>query len=152
MSDAPIRVLFVCTGNSARSQIAEAVLRDYGGADFEVHSAGTDPKGVNPYSGPGPRDLGIDWSAARSKSIEEFLDQRFDYVITVCDRARETCPVFPGSENTLHWGLDDPAEVEGTEAERLAAFQRTYLELNQRMRPFIEVALRAAGRGRRASI
>ena len=73
-------------------------------------------------------------------------------MITVCDRARQTCPVFPGAHNTLHWGLEDPAEVEGTEAERLAAFKRTHMELNQRIRPFIEVALRAAGRGRRASI
>ena len=97
-------------------------------------------------------DLGIDWSAARSKSITEFLDQRFDYVITVCDRARETCPVFPGSENTLHWGLDDPSEVEGTEAERLAAFRQTQLEASTRLRPFIEVALRAAGRRRRVSM
>ena len=152
MADAPIRVLFVCTGNSARSQIAEAVLGRLGGSDFEVFSAGTEPKGVNPYSIRVLGDAGIDWSAARSKSVGEFLGQSFDYVITVCDRARQSCPVFPGTHNTLHWGLEDPAEVEGTDAERLAAFQRTYLELNQRIRPFVEVALRAAGRGRRASI
>ena len=152
MPDAPIRVLFVCTGNSARSQIAEAVLTRLGGSDFEVFSAGTEPKGVNPYSVRVLSDAGIDWSGARSKSVEEFLGQHFDYVITVCDRARQSCPIFPGPHNTLHWGLEDPAEVEGSDAERLAAFQKTYLELHQRIRPFIEVALRAAGHERGASI
>jgi len=144
--DHPIRVLFVCTHNSARSQIAEALLRDYGGADFEVASAGTEATGVNPYAVRVLADLGIDWSGARSKSITEFLDQRFDYVITVCDRARETCPVFPGSENTLHWGLDDPSEVVGPDVERLAAFRHTELDVAARLRPFIEVAMRASGR------
>jgi arsenate reductase len=152
VSDARIRVLFVCTGNSARSQIAEAVLGRLGGADFEVASAGTEPHGVNPYTLRVLADAGIDWSAARSKSVTEFAGQAFDYVVTVCGRARQACPVFPGTHNTLHWGLEDPAEVDGTDAERLAAFQQTYLELSQRLRPFVEVALRAAGRGRRASI
>ena len=146
--DRPIRVLFVCTHNSARSQIAEALLRDYGGADFEVSSAGTEVTQVNPYAIRVLADHGIDWPGARSKSITEFLDQRFDYVITVCDRARATCPVFPGSENTLHWGLDDPSEIEGSDADKLAAFRHTELEIAARLRPFIEVALRAAGRRR----
>lgn len=147
-SMSPIRVLFVCTHNSARSQIAEALLERYGGDDFEVHSAGTEATRVNPYAVRVLAEQGIDWSTARSKVITEFLDQRFDYVITVCDRARETCPVFPGSENTLHWGLDDPSEVEGSDDERLAAFRRTEMEVTARLRPFIEVALRAAGRAR----
>jgi arsenate reductase (thioredoxin) len=147
-----IRILFVCTGNSARSQIAEAVLGRQGGDDFEVHSAGTEPKGVNPYTLRVLADAGIDASAARSKSVAEFAGESFDYVITVCDRARQTCPVFPGTHNTLHWGLEDPAEVEGDDGERLAAFQQTYLEVTQRIRPFVEVALRAAGRGRSAVI
>jgi arsenate reductase len=144
----PIRVLFVCTHNSARSQIAEALLQRYGGADFEVHSAGTEATRVNPFAIRVLADSGIDWSGARSKVITEFLDQQFDYVITVCDRARETCPVFPGSTNTLHWGLDDPSEVEGTDEQKLAAFRRTGQEVAGRLRPFIEVALRAAGRAR----
>jgi arsenate reductase len=152
MADRPIRVLFVCTHNSARSQIAEALLGDYGGAEFEVASAGTEVTRVNPFAVRVLADHGIDWSAARSKAITEFLDQRFDYVITVCDRARETCPVFPGSENTLHWGLDDPSDVQGSDEAKLAAFQRTLLEVATRLRPFIEVALRAAGRPPRASI
>jgi arsenate reductase len=103
---------------------------------------------VNPLAVRVLAEQGIDWSGARSKVITEFLDQRFDYVITVCDRARETCPVFPGYTNTLHWGLDDPSEVEGTVEERLAAFRRTEMEVTARLRPFIEVALRAAGRPR----
>jgi arsenate reductase len=148
----PIRVLFVCTHNSARSQLAEALLRHYGGDDFEVRSAGTEATRVNPYAVRVLAELGIDWSAARSKPIDEFLDQRFDYVITVCDRARETCPVFPGSDNTLHWGLDDPSEMGGSDEDRLAAFRRTQLELAARLRPFIEVARRAAAGGRRASV
>ena len=142
MSAGPIRVLFVCTGNSARSQLAEALLRQIGGADFEVRSAGTEPKGVNPCTGRVLAELGIDWSKARSKSVAEFLDEPWDYVITVCDRARQTCPVFPGEHNSLHWGLDDPAEVEGTDEVKLAAFRATRMELTTRLRLFIELARR----------
>jgi arsenate reductase len=148
----PIRVLFVCTHNSARSQIAEALLRHYGGADFEAVSAGTEATSVRPEAVAVLAEVGVDWSGARSKTITEFLDQQFDYVVTVCDRARATCPVFPGSANSLHWSLDDPSEVEGTPEERLAAFRRTLLEVTARLRPFIEIALRAAGRERDASI
>jgi arsenate reductase (thioredoxin) len=138
-----IRVLFVCTGNSARSQIGEAMLRDLGGPDFEVFSAGTEPKGVNPYTVRVLSEIGIDWSGARSKSATEFLGQPFDYVITVCDRARQTCPVFPGNHNTLHWGLDDPAEVAGTDEQKVEAFRRTLTEVSMRLRPFVELARRA---------
>jgi arsenate reductase len=145
--DRPIRVLFVCTGNSARSQIAEAILERLGGPAFEVASAGTNPHGVNPLTVRVLGEVGIDWSAARSKSIDGFLGQPFDYVITVCDRARQSCPIFPGTYNSLHWGLDDPAAVEGTEEERLEAFRRTLAELNLRLRPFVEIARRAADRG-----
>ena len=152
MPSDPIRVLFVCTHNSARSQIAEALLKRYGGSDFEVYSAGTEVTRVNPFALRVIEEAGIDWSDARSKSITEFLDQQFDYVITVCDRARATCPVFPGSTNTLHWGLDDPSEVEGTDPEKLAAFRRTEADVSARLRPFIEVALRAAGRPRRPAL
>lgn len=146
MVDAPIRVLFVCTGNSARSQIAEALLERFGGADFVVESAGTEPKSVNPYAIRVLAERGIDWSTATSKSVDQFLGDPWDYVITVCDRARQSCPVFPGQQNTLHWGLEDPAEVEGRDAEKLAAFERTATDLAQRLRPFVEVARRAAGK------
>jgi arsenate reductase len=152
VSDRPIRVLFVCTHNSARSQIAEALLQRYGGKDFEVYSAGTEATEVNPYAARVLGDLGIDWSGARSKTIDEFLERRFDYVITVCDRAKATCPIFPGSDNTLHWGLDDPSEVDGTDEQKHAAFRRTQMEVSARLRPFIEVALRAAGRARRTTV
>jgi arsenate reductase len=138
-----IRVLFVCTGNSARSQIAEALLSDIAGNDFEVMSAGTEPKGVNSYTVRVLDEIGLDWSAARSKSVTEFLGQPFDYVITVCDRARQSCPVFPGNHNTLHWGLEDPAEVDGTDAQKLEAFRQTRMEVANRLRPFVELARRA---------
>jgi arsenate reductase len=143
MSGDPIRVLFVCTGNSARSQISEALLRDFGGPDFAAFSAGTQPGVVNPYTIRVLDEIGIDWSGARSKSVTEFLGQPFDYVITVCDRARQTCPVFPGEHNTMHWGLDDPAEVEGTDAAKLEAFRRTRTEVATRLRPFVELARKA---------
>jgi arsenate reductase len=148
----PIRVLFVCTGNSARSQIAEAVLRRLGGADFTVQSAGTEPKGVNPLTLRVLAEADIDWSAATSKSVQEFIDQPFDYVITVCDHARQTCPVFPGAHESLHWGLEDPAEVDGSEADRLAAFRQTYAEVNERVGPFVDAAREAAERSRRAPV
>jgi arsenate reductase len=143
MPDRPIRVLFVCTGNSARSQIAEALLRDLGGADFDVSSAGTEPRGVNPLAIRVLGEIGIDWTGARSRSVTEFLDAPFDYVITVCDRARQACPVFPGDHNSLHWGLDDPADVDGSDEQKLAAFRRTQTELSIRLRPFVELARRA---------
>ncbi len=148
----PIRVLFVCTGNSARSQMAEAVLRRLGGDDFEVFSAGTEPRDVHPFTIRVLAESGIDWSGARSKSVAEFLDRSFDHVITVCDKARQTCPVFPGEHASHHWGLEDPAAVEGTEEERLAAFRRTLGLISTRMRPFVEVARRSAGIGRRPPV
>jgi arsenate reductase (thioredoxin) len=145
MTDHSIRVLFVCTGNSARSQVGQALLEHLGGDDFAVESAGTEPKGVNPFAVQVLAEVGIDWSRAESKALAPFIEQPFDYVITVCDRARQACPVFPGSTNSLHWGLDDPAEVEGSDEEKLAAFRRTRQELTQRLRPFIEIARRTAG-------
>jgi len=151
MSADPIRVLFVCTGNSARSQIAEALLRDFGGAGFEAFSAGTEPRGVNPYTIRVLDEIGIDWSGAHSKSVKEFLGRPFDYVITVCDRARQTCPVFPGEHNTLHWGLDDPAEADGSDAQKLEAFRRTRTEVATRLRPFVELARRARAAGTAAT-
>lgn len=144
MTTRPIRVLVVCTGNSARSLMAEALFRTHGGGDFEVASAGTDPKGVNPLTERVLDEAGIDHAWARSKSVEEFLGQRFDYVITVCDQARESCPVFPGAAETLHWGYDDPAAVEGTEEERSAAFRSTLTMMATRIRAFITLARREA--------
>ncbi len=142
MSDRPIRVLFVCTGNSARSVMAEALLRHHGSAAFEVYSAGTEPKGINPLTLRVLSGAGIDASFARSRSVTEFLGQPFDYVITVCDQARQSCPVFPGVHESLHWGYEDPAAAEGTEEERLAAFRRVFIGLGERIRLFIPLALR----------
>ena len=142
---APIRVLFVCTGNSARSQIAQALLERLGGADFEAESAGTEPKGVNPYTVRVLAESGIDWSDARSKSLAAFVERPWDHVITVCDRARQACPVFPGRPDTLHWDLEDPSESVGTDEEQLEAFRRTRHDLEARLRPFIATAREAAG-------
>jgi arsenate reductase len=143
MSEAPIRVLFVCTGNSARSVMAEALLRHNGGPDFEVHSAGTEPRGINPLTLATLAGAGIDASWARSKSVSEYLGQRFDYVVTVCDQARQVCPVFPGVHASLHWGYEDPAEATGSEEERLAVFRRVFIQIGERINQFIPIALRA---------
>lgn len=137
-----IRVLFVCTGNSARSIMAEALLRKHGGDRFEVHSAGTVPKGINPLTLRVLANAGIDASWARSKSVDEFLGQSFDYVVTVCDQARQVCPVFPGVHESLHWGYEDPAEATGSEAERLAVFQRVFIQIGERIRQFATVTRR----------
>ena len=139
-----ISVLFLCTGNSARSILAEALLRQIGGEDFVVYSAGTEPKGINPYT---ERVLGqehIDVSQFYSKSMNEFLGERFDYVITVCDDAAERCPVFPGDPERIHWSFPDPAAVEGEDVVRLAAFQETLRGLRRRIEPFVIVARNAA--------
>jgi arsenate reductase (thioredoxin) len=140
--DRAVRVLFLCTGNSARSQIAEALLEATGGASFDVESAGIDPHGVNPLTVRVLGEAGIDWSGARSKGIGEFLGQDFDFVVTVCDRAREACPTFPGARRMLHWDLDDPADAQGSEQVKLDAFRRTKDEVARRLPSLIEAALR----------
>src|SRR6476469_5147512 len=123
------RVLILCTGNSARSQMAEGLLRREAGGQFEVESAGTKPGIVRPEAIAVMRELGIDISGHRSKHVDEFDGQRVDYVITVCDNAKESCPVFPGATKRLHRSFEDPAALEGTEAERLALFRRVRDEL-----------------------
>jgi arsenate reductase len=131
------RILFLCTGNSARSQMAEGLLRAHGGDRFEVHSAGTHPVGLNPLAVQAMREIGIDISHHQSKSLDIFLDQPFDSVITVCDRAKESCPLFPRAAATQHWGFDDPAAVGGTSEERQAAFRRVRDEILERIRLFL---------------
>jgi arsenate reductase len=140
----PIRVIFVCTGNSARSQMAEALLRHDAGDRFEVVSAGVTPRGVNPLTIAAMASVGIDISHARSKPVGAFIGRRFDYVITLCDRARLTCPVFPGADETLHWGIDDPAEAVGDAAEQRVAFDRAMREISGRLHTFIPLALAKA--------
>jgi arsenate reductase len=138
----PIRVLFVCTGNSARSVMAEALLREHGSDAFEVHSAGTEPKGINPLTLRVLAEAGVDASPARSKSVDEYLGQSFDYVVTVCDQARQTCPVFPGVHESLHWGYEDPAAAEGTEEERMEFFRKVFTQIGERVRQFATVTRR----------
>jgi arsenate reductase len=123
------RVLILCTGNSARSQIAEGLLRHDAGDRFEVFSAGTRPSRVRPEAIAVMRELGIDISSHRSKSVDEFADQSFDYVLTVCDNARESCPIFPGQAIRIHQSFEDPAELQGSDEERLARFRRIRDEL-----------------------
>lgn len=134
----PTRVLTLCTGNSARSQMAEGLLRHDGGDRFEVFSAGTKPSRVRPEAIEVMRELGIDISGHRSKSVDEFSGQEFDYVITVCDNANESCPVFPGRTRRVHWGFDDPAAVEGAEATRMAVFRRVRDEIREKLAGFID--------------
>jgi arsenate reductase (thioredoxin) len=143
----PIRVLFVCTGNSARSIMAEALLRRRGGADFEVYSAGTEPRGVNPLTVRILEEAGMPTSGLRSKSVKEFVDESFDYVVTVCDQARQVCPVFPGSHQSHHWGYEDPALATGSDDERLAVFRRVFTQIGERIGLFVPLAMRARAEG-----
>ncbi len=132
-----MRVLILCTGNSARSQMAEGLLRHDGGPAYEVFSAGTHPTQVRPEATQVMRDVGIDISGQRSKSVDEFAGQHFDFVITVCDNAKETCPVFPAGTRRIHWSIDDPAVVQGSETQRLQQVRRARDQLRLRLRQFI---------------
>ena len=118
------RVLILCTGNSARSQMAEGLLRHDAGDKFEVASAGTQPGKLRAEAVEVMKEIGIDISRHHSKLVEEFADQAFDYVLTVCDHAKETCPIYPGHTNRLHHSFEDPAAVEGSEQERLSVFRK----------------------------
>lgn len=131
------KVFFLCTGNSCRSHMAEGLLRHLAGDRFEVASAGTHPAGLNPGAVEVMREIGIDISPHRSKRVNEYLDTRFDYVITVCDRAKETCPVFPVASSQLHWSFDDPAAAQGSAEERRAVFRRVRDEIAEHIRRFI---------------
>jgi arsenate reductase (thioredoxin) len=131
------RVLFLCTGNVARSQMAEGLLRHMAGDRFEVSSAGLSPSYVRPNAIAVMSELGIDISQHRSKSLNEFLETPFDYVITVCDNASERCPIFPGLAKRIHWSVDDPVAPGGEEAQ-LQAFRRARDDLRGRISAFIE--------------
>jgi arsenate reductase len=130
-------VLFLCTGNSARSQMAEALLRAHAGERFETYSAGLDPVDVHPMAIESMAEIGIDISAQRSKSLTEYLGRRhFGYLITVCDHAAANCPVFPGVGTRMHWSLIDPAAAEGSDEERLEVFRRVRDELKRLIEEF----------------
>jgi arsenate reductase len=132
-----IRVLFVCTHNSARSQMAEGLLRRFGGVRFEASSAGTEPGRLHPLAVAAMAEAGIDISGHLSKSVESLRGQAFDCVITVCDQAKESCPVFPGARSQLHWSLPDPGAATGSEQERLDAFRRVRDLLRTRIDQFM---------------
>ena len=129
-------VLILCTGNSARSQMAEGLLRHDAGDRFEVESAGTKPGQVRPEAIAVMQEVGIDISEHRSKSVDEFAGRKFDYVLTVCDNAKESCPIFPGHATRLHRNFEDPAATEGSEEERLAVFRRVRNELRSYLSSF----------------
>jgi arsenate reductase (thioredoxin) len=132
------RILIVCTGNSARSQMAEGLFRREAGDRFEVFSAGTRPSQVRPEAITVMAEIGVDISSQHSKSVDEFLGQPLDLVITVCDSAKETCPVFPGEGKRLHWPFDDPAAIAGSDDERNAAFRRVRNLIHRRILAFLE--------------
>jgi len=134
------RVLILCTGNSARSQMAEGLLRHDGGDAFVVESAGLEPSFVRPEAIEAMREIGIDISGQHSKSLEKFIGQPFDYVITVCDNANQNCPIFSGAKRRIHWSVEDPASVGGTEETRLKAFRIARDDLRERLSKFIESA------------
>jgi arsenate reductase len=132
MTETP-RVLFLCTHNSARSQMAEGMLRNLAEGRFEVHSAGTEATHVRRQAIKVMDEIGIDISGQESKTLARYLGQPFDYVISVCDEANEACPVFPGAKNRLHWSLEDPSRADGSEEERLAVFRRVRDEIRERI-------------------
>lgn len=135
------KVLFLCTGNSCRSQMAEGWLRHLAGDRFEVVSAGTHPVGLNPYAVTVMGEAGVDISNHVSERVDPYLEQRFDYVITVCDHAQEACPIFPGAASKLHWNFDDPAKATGTYEQQLIVFRKIRDEIADRIRYFLSQGL-----------
>ena len=133
------RVLFLCTGNSARSQMAEALARQLGAGAVEAHSAGSHPKPLHPNAVRVMRARGIDIAGRRSKHVSKFSEQRFDYVVSLCDRVREVCPEFPGQPNLVHWSIPDPAREGENDDETYRAFERTADELASRIRFLLEL-------------
>ena len=143
-----VRVLFLCTHNSARSQMAEGILRQLSEGRIDVQSAGSHPAGLHPLAVQAMTRMGIDVSRQRSKHFDEFRDQAFDYVVTVCDRVRESCPTFPGDPEQVHWSFIDPAAVEGSEQERSRAFDQVALQLMNRIRYLVILIEREHGTAR----
>jgi arsenate reductase len=142
VTEGPIRVLFVSTSNASRSILAEAMLRRAGGVRFEAASAGIDPTDVHPLTRRVLETAGFDHGWAVSTAVSAIVGEPFDYVITLCDDARLACPVFPGADQALHWGYKDPAGVLGDEAAKLAAYDRVFRDLAERVRQFVILAER----------
>lgn len=131
------RILFLCTGNACRSQLAEALANHFHGGRLDAVSAGTQPAGVHPRAVALLAELGIDWTRARSKHVNEFVGQQFDYIITLCGNAEQACPVFPGQAERVHWGLPDPAAATGTEEEINTVFRAVRDDIRARLAAFI---------------
>jgi protein-tyrosine-phosphatase/DNA-binding transcriptional ArsR family regulator len=142
-AEPPARVLFLCTHNSARSQMAEAILRNYGGDAVQAYSAGSRPTRVHPLAVRALTELGVDANGLQAKSLSAFAGDRFDYVITVCDIVRETCPAWSGEPELIHWSLADPNAVEASEEEALTAFRSTASELDKRVHHLLAAMARA---------
>jgi arsenate reductase len=138
------QVLILCTGNSCRSQMAEGFLRHMAGDKFGVFSAGVKPTQVNPLAIKVMAEADVDISKHRSKSAMEFIGQKFDYVITVCDNAGQTCPIFPGKYEKIHWNLEDPAVVQGTEEEKLNVFRKTRDKIKEYVLGFLKTTVEKA--------
>ena len=138
MSERPLRVLFLCVHNSARSQMAEGMLREWGGDRFDAASAGNEVAEVRPLAIRAMDEIGIDISGQRSKSVAEFAGQAFDYSITVCDDAREACPYFGGARTQVRWSFDDPSAASGSDEDRLAVFRRVRDEIALKVRAFVD--------------
>ena len=135
------RVMFLCTGNSARSQMAEGFLRHLAADRFDAISAGVEPKGVHPLATQVMREVGVDISNHRSKDVADLLQEKVDWVVTVCDRAKERCPIFPFAFRKEHWSLEDPADAKGTEEQRRAVFRRIRDEIEGRVRTFVQTSI-----------
>ena len=130
-------ILILCTANSARSQMAEGLLRDLAGEQFEIYSAGSKPSTVNPFAIRAMQERGLDIRHHHSKHLNQFIDVPFDYVITVCDNAAESCPIFPGPAQRIHWGFPDPAAVEGSDEALLEAFRVVRDAIEQQLRQWL---------------
>ena len=141
-----VKVLFICTHNSARSQMAEGFLNRLGAGRFEARSAGTAPGTLHPLAVQVMAEEGIDISGQHAKSIDAFLQERFDYVITVCDDANETCPVFPNARHRLHWSFPDPSRAQGTREKRLAVFRAIRDAISARVEEFLTASVREGDR------
>jgi arsenate reductase (thioredoxin) len=140
MTAVPKKILFLCTGNSIRSQMAEGFLRTLGAGQWDVRSGGVFPTYVHPLAIRAMEEIGIDISGQTSTSMDQFVDDEFDYIITLCDHAAASCPAFPGDAKRLHWPLEDPVSATGTTEERLVAFRKVRDEIKAKIEEFLKSA------------
>lgn len=133
----PMKILIICTGNSCRSQMAEGFFKHYK-KDWEIYSAGISPKGLNPIAIDVMLEKGIDISNQTSDGINKYINSKFDYVITVCDRAKESCPIFPNAKTNLHWGFTDPADAVGTSKEKITKFREVRNQIEEKIIQFLK--------------